>query len=180
LGHIFFARQKYRESMDQFAAAVRVWQRLGIMPSLVGYTDALVLLAKVMCGQRTPEPEFLFKVASENKLPFREGSIWRCTGMTLSQCEDGTMEKAQIALENAIEADTRNGTRWSLAMDYLAYADLLERGQTGTEVRDKLGKALEVFKECGANGWSEEVERRLTARPQYISGPEEVRLGVVP
>ena len=90
------------------------------------------------------------------------------------------MEKAQIALEKAIEADTRNGTRWSLAMDYLASADLLEKGQTGTKVRNYLGKALEAFKECGADGWSEEVERRLKARPQDVSGSEEVRLGVVP
>jgi class 3 adenylate cyclase/tetratricopeptide (TPR) repeat protein len=180
LGHIFFACQRYRESLDQYSAAARIWQRLGIMPSLVGYTEALVLLAKVMCGERTPEPEFFFKAAIENKLPFREGSIWRCIGMTLSQGKDGTMEKAQVALEKAIEADTRNGTRWSLAMDYLAYADLLEKGQTGTKVRNYLGKALEVFEECGADGWYEEVERRLTARPQDVSGSEEVRLGVVP
>jgi tetratricopeptide (TPR) repeat protein len=180
LGHIFFARQRYRESMNQFMAAARTWQRLGIEPSLVGYTGALVLLASVMCGESIPEPEFLFKVASENKLPFQEGSIWRCIGMTLSQCLDETMEKARIALEKAIEADTRNGTRWSLAMDYLAYADLLDRCGSETMVRDNQEKALAVFAECGAGGWSREVERRLTNNSQDISRTEEIRLHVVP
>jgi len=186
LGHIFFARKRYRESMIQFKAAARILQQLGLEPSLVGYTGALVMLASGMCGENTPEPEFLFKVASENRLPFQEGSIWRCIGITLSQCLDEAMEKARIALEKAIEADTRNGTRWSLAMDYLAYADLLDRGGSETTARDNQGKALAVFEECGADGWSREVERRLTTNSQDISifrdisRNEEIRLHVVP
>jgi len=147
----------------------------------VGYAGALVMLAGVICGESSiPEPEFLFKVASDNKFPFQEGSIWRCIGMTLSQFRDDTMKKARIAFENAIEADTRNGTRWSLAMDYLAYADLLERGRSETTARDNQEKALAVFKACGADGWSREVERRLTTNSQVISRTEEIRLHVVP
>jgi hypothetical protein len=90
------------------------------------------------------------------------------------------MEKARIALKKAIEADTRNGTRWSLAMDYLAYADLLETARSETIARDNQIKALEVFNECGADGWSREVERRLTTNSQDISRTEELRLYVVP
>jgi class 3 adenylate cyclase/tetratricopeptide (TPR) repeat protein len=180
LGHIFFARQRYRESMDQFMAATHIWQRLGLGPSLVGYTEALVMLAGMMCGERNPEPELVFKVASENKLAYREGTIWRCLGMTLLQGENGTREEAQNALEKAIEADTRNGMRWSLAMDYLAYADLLGRNQSGKEARDNLGKALEVFEECGADGWAEEVKRRMTIGPNEVSSPGENRLNAVP
>ena len=58
LGQIFFARQRYRESMDQFAAAARIWQRLGLMPSLVGYTNTLIMLAGVMCGREPRSRNF--------------------------------------------------------------------------------------------------------------------------
>jgi class 3 adenylate cyclase/tetratricopeptide (TPR) repeat protein len=180
LGHIFFAQQKYSESMDQFMAATHIWQQLGLGPSLVGYTETLVLLAGMMCGERNPEPELAFKVASENKFAYREGAIWRCLGMTLSHCEKGTMEEAQNAIGKAIEADTCNGTRWSLAMDYMAYADLLEKNQTGAEARDNLGKALEVFEECGADGWAAEVKRRLTTGSKEVPSPGEIRLNAVP
>lgn len=180
LGHIFFARQRYRASMDQFIAATHIWQQLGVGPFFVGYTEVLIQLAGMMCGEINPEPELVFKVASENKLAYREGAIWRCLGMTLLQGENGTREEAQNALEKAVEADTRNRTRWSLAMDYLAYADLLERNQSGKVARDNLGKALEVFEECGADGWAEEVKRRLTIGPNEVSSPRETRLNAVP
>jgi class 3 adenylate cyclase/tetratricopeptide (TPR) repeat protein len=180
LGQIFFAHRRYPESMNQFMVAAHTWQQLGLGPSWVDYTGALVMLAGVMCGERTPDPELVFKAASENKLPFREGSIWRCVGMTLSQCKNGRMEKAQTAFEKAIEADKRNGTKWSLAMDYLAYADFLERSQAGVTARDNLEKALKVFEECGADGWAAEVEKRLTTRTQDVLNPGDIRLNAVP
>jgi len=61
----------------------------------------------------------------------------------------------------AIEADTRNRTNFFLGRDYLSYAGLLQRKGDRQKAQENLGKAIETFKECGADGWVEKAERKL-------------------
>jgi class 3 adenylate cyclase len=61
----------------------------------------------------------------------------------------------------AIEADQRNGMNWYLAKDYLSYADLLAKKGDQQKAKENMGKAIETFKECGADGWVEKAERKL-------------------
>jgi hypothetical protein len=49
-----------------------------------------------------------------------------------------------------------------LGKDYALYADLFERKGDRPKVQESLGKAIEIFKECGADGWVEKYEKELT------------------
>ena len=51
---------------------------------------------------------------------------------------------------------------WHLAQDYALYAELYKRKKDQRKAREKLGKAIEIFKECGADGWVENYEKQLT------------------
>ena len=70
---------------------------------------------------------------------------------------------AEEWLEKAIEADERNGMRWSLASDYALYAELFRRKGEKAKGKEKLGKAIEIFKECGADGWVKRYEEELAS-----------------
>jgi len=66
-------------------------------------------------------------------------------------------------IKKAIEADIRNDTGWHLGRDYALYAELFKRKGDQTKTKENLGKAIEIMKECGADGWVEKYEKELAA-----------------
>ncbi len=53
--------------------------------------------------------------------------------------------------------------RFHLGNDYALYAELFRRKGDRLKAREILGKAIEVLKECGADGWVEKYEKELAA-----------------
>jgi hypothetical protein len=51
--------------------------------------------------------------------------------------------------------------RFHLAKDHILYAELFKRKGDRLKARGNLGKAIEIFKECGADGWVEKYEKEL-------------------
>jgi len=48
-----------------------------------------------------------------------------------------------------------------LGKDYALYADLFNRKGDRLKAQENLGKAIEILKECGADGWVEKAEKEL-------------------
>ena len=65
-------------------------------------------------------------------------------------------------IKKAIEADNRNGMIWwHLGRDYALYAELFKRKRDQSKAKENLNKAIDIFKECGADGWVEKYEKDL-------------------
>ena len=73
------------------------------------------------------------------------------------------LPEAEDWIQKAIEADSRNGARFSLAHDFAQYGELCKRKGDLAMAKDKLSKAIEIFKECGADGWVKKTEEALAA-----------------
>jgi Tfp pilus assembly protein PilF len=63
------------------------------------------------------------------------------------------MSKAEDWVKEAIKADRQMGMMFHLAKDYALYAELFKRKGDRSNARENLSKAIEIFKECGADGW---------------------------
>ena len=50
---------------------------------------------------------------------------------------------------------------WNLAKDYTLYVELFKRKNDVLQAKEKLNTAIEIFKECGADGWVEKYEKEL-------------------
>ncbi|MBW1708067.1 MAG: hypothetical protein JRJ86_23420, partial [Deltaproteobacteria bacterium] len=70
---------------------------------------------------------------------------------------------AEVWIRKAIEADTKNGTRWYLATDHALYADWFKKKGDLSSAKEQLTRAIEIFTECGADGWVEKAEKDLAA-----------------
>ena len=90
-----------------------------------------------------------------------EGWIRRYLGETLLNIDDQHMPEAQHWIEQAIEADERNGMGFHLARDYALYAELFKRTGDIFQAKVQMGKAIEIYKECGADGWVTKAEEEL-------------------
>ncbi|MBL7203317.1 MAG: hypothetical protein ISS63_03150 [Desulfobacteraceae bacterium] len=75
--------------------------------------------------------------------------------------DDQHISEAEDWVKKAIETDKRNSTMWSLGADHALYAELFKRKGDLPKAKENLGKAIEIFKECGADGWVEKYEKEL-------------------
>jgi hypothetical protein len=92
-----------------------------------------------------------------------KGWAARHVGEILLNIDDQHMSEANDWAKKAIEEDERNGTMWSLGGDYAFYAELLKRKGEHPEARENLCKAIDILKECNADGWVDKYEKELAA-----------------
>ena len=127
LGHVHFVLKRYEECIDQYAITEQIWKLREALPSLVRYIQLATILARVCSEGYKVDWQSLFQLASQNRLALHEGSIWRCVSNILIHGHGGGLAEAERAIERAMEADVRNGTKWSLGMDHATYAQILTR-----------------------------------------------------
>jgi hypothetical protein len=77
--------------------------------------------------------------------------------------DDQHLSEAQDWIKKAIETDKRDSTMLFLGWDYTLYAELFKRKDDPSKTKESLGKAIEIYRECGADGWLEKTEKELAA-----------------
>jgi tetratricopeptide (TPR) repeat protein len=91
------------------------------------------------------------------------GYMQRYLSAILMSIDKKHLPEAENWIRRAIEDDSKNGTRWSLAQDFAHYGELCKRKGDLPKAKEKLSKAIEIFKECGADGWVKRTEEALAA-----------------
>jgi hypothetical protein len=85
----------------------------------------------------------------------------RYIGEILLNIDDQHVSEVQEWIKKAIESDIRNDMRWNLGRDYALYAELFKRKGNQPKIRENLGRAIEILRECGADGWVEKYDKEL-------------------
>jgi hypothetical protein len=52
---------------------------------------------------------------------------------------------------------------WNLAQSYALYAEFHKQKNDLSKSQENLNKAIEIFKECGADGWVDKYEKELAS-----------------
>ena len=84
-------------------------------------------------------------------------------GTILLNIDDQHISEAENWIKRSIETNQKYGAMWNLAQDYALYADLNKRKGDLPQAREKLIKSVEIFKECGADGWVDKYEKELAS-----------------
>ena len=119
--------------------------------------------ARVMNNEKDIDLESLYGYADANKMKLYDGMIARYISEILLHIDYQQMSEAEDWIKKAIETDKRNGTIWNLAKDYAHYAELFKRKGDQPKAKEILNKAIEIFKECGADGWVKKTEDEMAA-----------------
>ena len=117
--------------------------------------------AQILGGEINVELARLHRYVRDNRIKIFEGFTRRYLGEILFTISAQQFPEAQHWLEQAIEADKRNGMRFHLARDYALYAELFKRKGDMFKAKEQLGQAIEIYKECGAEGWVTRAEEEL-------------------
>jgi hypothetical protein len=105
--------------------------------------------------------ESLYRYVSENKLKIYDGWIERNISEILLNLNEKHMPEAEDWIKKAIKTHKINGMKWHLGRDYELYARILRRKGDQTQSKKKLRKAIDILKECGADGWVAKYEKEL-------------------
>ena len=107
--------------------------------------------------------ESLYEYAAANKIKILDGMMARYISAILLNIDDHHLFEAGDWINKAIEMDKRNGMLWHLGQDYSLYTELFKRKDDQSKTKENLNRAIEIFKECGADGWVEKYEKELEA-----------------
>ena len=163
LGHTYFDMGEYQKSQDHYNEAFQLFQRAGISPSFMNSNKIALARAKVINNQKDIDLNEVFKCYEDNKWRALEGWMASYIGEILLNIDEEHMSEAEDWIKKAIGADGTNGMRWHLARDHAAYAELFKRKGDPAKAKHNLNKAIEIFKECGADGWVTRTQEALTA-----------------
>jgi tetratricopeptide (TPR) repeat protein len=163
LGETYFETGDFPRSKEYYEKGIRVLEDNRLAPSWANLQKVGVARSKVMNKEKDVNIESLCAYSRNNKVKVIEGSIQRYIGEILLNIDDQHISEAEHWIQNAIEADQRNRMMFHLGQDYALYAELFKRKGERLKTRENLGKAIEIFKECGADGWIEKYEKELAA-----------------
>ena len=162
LGEIYSELGEYKTAADYYENGILFMERSKSLRSCTYWSKIALANAKVMNKEKDIKFDSLYEYVSQNRVKLFEGLLRRYVGQTLLYFGDKYVSDAEGWIKKAMEADERHGTRWHLASDYALYAELVKRKGDQAKARENLSKAIEIYKECGAEGWVEKYEKEMT------------------
>ena len=161
LGETYLNMGKHVQAREVFERAVYLLEQHRLFPSLLNLSRLGLALVKILSDEVDIELELLYRYQAANKAKWCEGYMQRYLSAILLNVDLHHLSEAEDWIKRATEADSRNGTRFSLAHDYAHYAQLCKRKGDLAMAKEKLSKTIEIFKECGADGWVKKTEEAL-------------------
>jgi class 3 adenylate cyclase len=161
LGLTYVNTGRYVQAREVFERELALLERHRITPSGLNTAKLLLALTKIMSGDIDIDLQPLYRYEAANKLKYMEGFAQSYLSAILLNLDVKRLPEAEDWIKRAIETDTRNGMRFHLAQDFAQYAELCKRKGDLAMTKEKLSKAIEIFKECGADGWVKKYEEEL-------------------
>ena len=161
LGETYFDRREYQKSQDYHGTAISLLEHCRVWPSITSSNKMALARARVMNNEKDIDLESIYEYEEENKMKLYDGMMARYISEILFHIDDQQMSEAEDWIKKAIETDKRNGTIWNLGRDYAHYAELFKRKCDQPKAKVNLRKAIDIFKECGADDWVKKYEKEL-------------------
>ena len=84
-----------------------------------------------------------------------------CIGEIFLHIDDHHMAEAEAWIRRSIDFDIKQTVPWNLAKDHALYADWFKKKGDVQGAKEQLTKAIDLFRECGADGWVTRTEKTL-------------------
>jgi tetratricopeptide (TPR) repeat protein len=163
LVELYRFKGEYRKVQEYYNNSLS-YEKLGQLgPSWFNLVRLIIASAQVMNNEKGIDLNSLYSYVSQNKIKRAEGPYKRYLSEILLNIDDDHLPEAEDWIKKALESDQRNGMKWNLARDFGTYAEISQRKGDTAKARENLSKAIEILKECGADGWVERFEKELAS-----------------
>jgi class 3 adenylate cyclase/tetratricopeptide (TPR) repeat protein len=152
---------QYEVATGHFRKSFEVLVSSKLSPSWSNMGKMALKKAQALSGEKGIDLVQLRHYVRDNRLKLCEGWTRRYLAEILLILDDQHIEEAQHWIEEAIEADRRNQMMFHLGRDIAVYAELFKRKGDREKAKEQLGRAIDIYKECGADGWVTGAEEEL-------------------
>ena len=177
LAEIYLSMGKHAQARDGCERGIPLSEQVKTFPSSLNVGRLALALAKVLGGDAGIELEPLYAYQAANKMKRWEGTIQRYLSAIILNVDVKRLPEAEDWIRKAIEADTANGTRFYLAQDFAQYAELCKRKGDSAMAKEKLSRAIEIFTECGADGWVKKAQEELAQIEKPVRKRSQLKKG---
>jgi class 3 adenylate cyclase/tetratricopeptide (TPR) repeat protein len=161
LGDLYFDCGEYYKSKHHNDKALSILQHSQLFPYMANLVKIALSRAQAKEMKKDIDLEMLFDFAIENSVQLIKGLMQRYISEIFLNTNGQGLLEAENWIKRALESDRRSGLKWRLARDYGTYAEIFKKKGENTKAIENLRKAIEIFKECGADGWVEKYEKEL-------------------
>ena len=155
--------EEYKTSEKHYEKAIYICRHGSLFPSRANFLKIALAQTKLMHGEKDIKLNEIFKCCEDNKIKLWGAWMRYYIGKILLNIDDQHISEAEDWIKKAIETHNKYGMMWYLARDYALYAELFKRKGDMLKVKENLTKTIEIFKECGADGWVEKYDKELMA-----------------
>ena len=161
LGNTYFATLDYKKAENHYEEVITILEQSKCLRSANNLVKIRLALTRMIKNGTDIDLGPYYKFAASNKLKVNDGCVRRHIGEILLNINDQQISDAQYWIEEAIDIDSKNGTRWDLGKDYVVYGRFFKKKGSQQKAKENLSKAIEIFVECGADGWVDKTEEEL-------------------
>ena len=161
LGDTYYDMGEYKIPQEYYKKSISLLEH-GKLVASVAYLNRLALARiELMNHEQGSGLKALYSFADEVRHKYYRSWMRRYIIDNLLNFNGKHISEAESLITKAIEEDGKYDMLWHLAKDYTLYAEILKRQGDLKHAKEKLSKAIEIFKECGADGWVKKYEKKL-------------------
>jgi tetratricopeptide (TPR) repeat protein len=153
--------EEYHKSKEYLIKANLILNKIN--PSWLSACEMLLACLKYLEDNKNTDSIDFSKNYDQIKLKEAKSFVTRNIAKILLNVDDQHLSEAEGWIIKAIEVDKANGMMFYLGKNYALYAELFKRKGNESKAKENLDKAIEIFKECGADGWQEKAEQELAS-----------------
>jgi hypothetical protein len=138
-----------------------VFEREKVGPSIARLAQLLKVFAGVR-GHLNPKLDAVLNFdLQEIKIKWIQGPAAYVMGVIYLYIDNDHMDEAESWIRKAVETNEQNRLPWDLASAHALYAEFFKKKDDPAQAKEKLGKAIELMRSIGADGWVEKYEKEL-------------------
>ena len=163
LGHAYVDQGKYQKALDTYKRGISILEPLKLFPFWINLWKIAIARLKVMGGDQDIQIDKVFEHYENIAVKVAKGWAARYVAEILFNLDRHHLSEAEDWARRALKEDECNGTMWSLACDYAFCSDLYKRKGDQKMAKENLNRSIEIFAECGAEGWQNKTEEKMDA-----------------
>ncbi|MFC1829887.1 adenylate/guanylate cyclase domain-containing protein [Thermodesulfobacteriota bacterium] len=163
LSEIYLVKGEHNKFKEHLKKSNSLLRRCKFFPSWINGQEMLLAGLKLLEDKNNTNLNNLPIYYDQIKLKEAKSSATRKIAKILIDIDNQHLPEAEDWIIKAIDIDKRNGMMFYLGRDYALYAELLERKGETLKAKENLNKAIEILKECGADGWVGKYEMELAS-----------------
>ena len=162
LNWIYSGRREFGKSQEWSERAIALFQLSSVQPSWVILNKISISLARIMNQEKHVNINEVYELHNEVRNRWARGIIENYIAKILLNIDDPHISESEAWIKKAIETNEKYGMMWNLAQDYALYAEWYKRKGELIKAKESLNKAIDIFKECGSQGWVEKYEKEFS------------------